>query len=111
MTEPQGVIVIIDPQVGESRGQLRALPLLVELGLQKYTFATSLNQFQFVPYQHRVVHEGTTADELRPMFPIVQFVAQSTEDRSQSDVTKKLLMAQRPQPDNPLLVYVLESDA
>lgn len=110
MTEPQGVIVIIDPQVGESRGQLRALPLLVELGLQKYTFATSLNQFQFVPYQHCVVHEGTTADELRPMFPIVQFVAQSTEDRSQSDATKKLLMAQRSQPDNPLLVYVLESE-
>lgn len=110
MVEPQGVVVVIDPQVGGRHGQLRALPLLVKLGLSRYTFTTSWHTFEFVPYEHLVVHKGVEADDLQNMFSIVQFIAQDTEDRSQSDVTKKLLMAQRARTNNPLLIYVLESE-
>lgn len=110
MMEPLGVVVIIDPQVGASYGQLRALPLFVELGLSKYTFTTSWHTFEFVPYNHRMVHEAVEADDLQKEFPIIQFIGQDTEDRSQSDATKKLLIAQRACADNPLLVYVLESE-
>lgn len=110
MIEPQGIIVVIDPQVGAGYGQLRALALFVELGLNRYTFTTSWHTFEFVPYNHLTVHEGTRANDLQDEFPVVQFIAQDTEDRSQSDATKKLLIAQRARTDNPLLVYVLESE-
>lgn len=107
---PEGIFVVIDPQVGGRRGQLRALPLLVELGLEKYTFTTSWHRFQFVPYEHLVVHEDIEAKDLWNGFPAVQFISQTTEERSPSDVTKKLLMAQQTQAGNPLLVFVLESE-
>lgn len=110
MVEPRGINVIIDPRVGDAYGQLRALPLLAELGLHRYTFTTSWHTFEFVPYNHLVVHEDVQAEALQDKFPVVQFIAQATEDRSQSDATKKLMMAQRACAGDPLLIYVLESE-
>jgi hypothetical protein len=41
---------------------------------------------------------------------LVQFIAQSTADRTTSDASRKLLVAQRDEEEDPLLVYVLESE-
>lgn len=107
---PRGVFVIIDPQVGEPRGQLRALPLLVELGLVRFTFASGWRKFDLVPYEHLIIHEGKTADDLQGVFPICQFISQDMERASPSDVAKKLLMAHRATGSTDLLVYVLDSE-
>ena len=107
---PEGVFVIIDPQVGEPRGQLRALPLLVELGLTRFTFTSSWHRFDLVPYEYTVVHENMGVQDLQSIFPICQFISQDIERASPSDVAKKLLMAHRATGGTGLLLYVLDSE-
>lgn len=107
---PEGVFVIIDPQVGEPRGQLRALPLLAALGLPRFTFVSTWRSFELVPYEYTAIHEGKNSDDLDGIFPICQFVSQAVERASPSDVTKKLLMAQRATSGADLLVYVMDSE-
>lgn len=106
---PEGVFVIVDPQVGESRGQLRALPLLVEMGLQRFTFASGWRTFDLVPFDYLPIHENISARELTSSFPICQFVSQTIELSSPSDVARKLLMAQKTNGTG-LLVYVIDSE-
>lgn len=106
---PEGVFVIVDPQVGEARGQLRALPFLVELGLQRFTFTSSWQTFDLVPFDYCPIHENIAARELTDSFPICQFISQAIELASPSDVARKLLMAQRANGAG-LLVYVIESE-
>lgn len=107
---PQGVFVIIDPRLSESYGQLRALPLLRRLGIENFTFTSTWQALDIVPYRYRVINEKVSANDLQGDFPIAQFIAQSTADRSTSDASRKLLMAQRNHPGQPLLVYVLEAE-
>lgn len=107
---PEGVFVIVDPQVGEQRGQLRALPLLTTLGLQRFTFVSTWRSFDLVPYEYLSIHEGKTAGDLDAAFPICQFISQTVERTSTSDVAKKLLMAQRAKSGRDLLVYVIDSE-
>jgi hypothetical protein len=107
---PRGIFVITDPRLGESYGQLRALPLLRRLGLETYTFTSNWRGLEIVPYRYRVINDRTSADELAADFPWVQFISQSTADLTISDASRKLLMAQRHQGENPLLVYVLDSE-
>lgn len=109
-TDPQGILVIVDPQVGQPRGQLRALPLLRALGLARYTFASGWRGLPLIDFEYRVVHAGTTVEELIDAFPICQFVSQEIELASEGEATKKLLMAHRRRSDNPLLVYVFDSE-
>lgn len=107
---PEGVFVIIDPQVGEPRGQLRALPLLSALGLTRFTFVSTWRSFDLVPYEYVLIHENMEALDLDGVFPICQFVSQEIELTSSSNVTKKLLMAQRAMGGSGLLVYVIDSE-
>lgn len=107
---PQGVFVIIDARLKESYGQLRALPLLRRLGVKTFTFTSTWRGLDIVPYRYRVINEQTQVDGLIDEFPMVQFIAQSTADRSSSDASRKLLMAQRSHSGNPLLVFVLDSE-
>lgn len=107
---PRGVFIIIDPRLSEPYGQLRALPLLRRLDVKNFTFTSTWRGLEIVPYRYRVINEKVSPDDLANDFPIAQFISQSTADHSISEVTRKLLMAQRSQPDNPLLIYVLESE-
>ena len=107
---PEGVFVIIDPQVGEPRGQLRALPLLAALGLTRFTFVSTWRSFDLVPYEYVSIHDGKQVTDLDSNFPICQFISQEVEWASPSDVTKKLLMAQRAKCGTELLVYVIDSE-
>lgn len=107
---PHGIFVIIDPQVGETRGQLRALPLLAALGLTRFTFVSNWHSFDLVPYKYVSIHDGKTVDDLDGVFPMCQFVSQVVEWASPSDVTKKLLMAHRAGHGKELLVYVVDSE-
>lgn len=107
---PEGTFVIIDSRLVESYGQLRALPLLRRLGIINFTFTSSWRGLEIVPYQYRVINEQTIVDNLIDDFPIAQFISQRTADRSMSDASRKLLMAQQEREDSPLLVFVLESE-
>lgn len=107
---PEGVFVIIDPQVGQPYGQLRALPLLVKLGLTRFTFASGWRKFDLVPFEYMVINEETPEERLVGAFPICQFISQSMEDASPNDVAKRLLMAHRAAGGKGLLVYVLDSE-
>lgn len=107
---PHGVFIIIDPRLSEPYGQLRALPLLRRLGLVNFTFTSTWRGLDIVPYRYRVINEKVGPDDLVNDFPVTQFISQSTADRSTSEASRKLLMAQRNQSGNPLLVYVLDSE-
>lgn len=107
---PQGIVVIIDPQVGNSFGQLRALPLLRELGLEIFTFASGWRGLPMVDYKYKVIHAGTAPNNIVDALPICQFVSQEIELASESEATKKLLMAYQQRSDEPLLVYVIDSE-
>lgn len=107
---PEGIFVIIDARVGQGYGQLRSLPLLRRLGLENYTFTSNWRGVDLVPFHYWVINEQTSSDDLTNGFPLAQFISQSTADFTTSDASRKLMIAQRGREDNPLLVYVLESE-
>lgn len=108
--EPAGIFVIVDPQVRQSYGQLRSLPLLLELGIERFTFISAWNTFPLVPYEYVLVNEDTSYVEMIEVFPVCQIVSQEIEDNSPAKVSKKLLMAHTDAGGDPLLVYVFDSD-
>jgi hypothetical protein len=106
---PTGVYVIIDSRLSESYGQLRALPLLRRLGIENFTFTSSWRGLDIVPYRYRIINEAVSVQDLVDDFPIVQFISQQTADRSNSEVSRKLLMAEHDHLEQTLLVFVLEN--
>lgn len=63
-----------------------------------------------IPYEYVSILDGKTAADLDGAFPICQFISQAVECASPSDVTKRLLMAQRAKSGIDLLVYVVDSE-
>lgn len=108
----RGIWVIIDSQLAKSYGQLRSLPLVRKLGIEKFTFVNNWKRsFSLTPFEFVLVHQDTQPEELISHFPICQLVSQKIEQNSLSDVTQKLLMAYKGRADNALLVFVLDSQS
>lgn len=106
---PEGVVVIIDPQVRQDWGQLRSLSLLVELGLTRFTYTTNWRGLDLVPHEFVLVSAETSPASLTGLAPICQIVSQGTEDASPGRAARKLLQAFRAAPSQGPLVYVLDS--
>lgn len=107
---PEGVVVIIDPQVRQGAGQLRSLPLLVELGLTRFTYTTSWRGIDLVPHEFVLVSDDTSPARLEGLTPICQIVSQAIEDESPGRAARKLLQAFLATPGQGPLVYVLDSE-
>lgn len=107
---PEGVVVIIDPQVRQTAGQLRALPLLAELGLTRFTYTTNWRGIDLVPHEFVLISADTAPAELVGLAPICQIVSQAIEDESPGRAARKLLQAFCSTPGQGLLVYVLDSE-
>lgn len=108
--EPSGTFVIIDPMVGQigerpGRGELRSLPMFLELGMKNFTFVDTLYKYELVDFNYKkfpgVQFEGS-------VFPICQLISQETEFQSNYDVTRSLLNLRR-SIENSTLVLVLDS--
>ena len=41
-----------DPHRNPDRGQLRSIPLLIRLGINKFTFVDTWMQYQFIPFSY-----------------------------------------------------------
>ena len=93
-TQPAGVTVLVDPQVGKpsglpERGQLRSIPLLERLGVDHYTFLDSWRQYDLVPYEYVRMAHSIPAEI---PYPICQIVSQEVEFNSDFDLTRRLLV-------------------
>jgi hypothetical protein len=108
--EPYGVIVIVDPQTGETHGQLRSLSLMRALGVRRFSFANGWRGLDLVPYDWVRIASDTTHDELVDAFPICQVVSQAMEDNSDGDATGKLFRAWQDAGPDALLVLVVDTD-
>jgi hypothetical protein len=107
---PKGMIVIIDPQVRQGGGQLRSLPLLVELGLTRFTYTTNWRGLDLVPHEFVLVGADTSPTSLVGLAPMCQIVSQAIEDESPGRAARKLLQAFRVAAGRGPLVYVLDSE-
>jgi len=91
--EPRGVFIIIDEMVGapDSRpehAQLRALPMILELGITKFTFVDTwfhykLVNFDYLKFGAQLLDVGES--------PLCQFISQDVELQSDLEITKHLL--------------------
>lgn len=108
---PRGVLVLVDEQVGESHGQLRALPLLRALGVTRFTFADGWRGLDLAPFEWRYVGRDSRVDDLVGALPVCQFVSQRIEDASDGDAAYKLLRAHERAGPDALLIYVVDTPA
>lgn len=106
---PGGVFVLVDSQLAESHGQLRALPFLRALGIERFSFVDSWRGLSMVPFEWYRIAEDTRPRDLINDFPICQLVSQEIEDRSPSDATYKLLRAREMAGPGALLVFVFDT--
>ncbi|MCW4005300.1 MAG: hypothetical protein NWF04_01680 [Candidatus Bathyarchaeota archaeon] len=89
----QMVCVIVDPQVGrinvtQEHGQLRALPLLVEMGIQNFTFVNTWKNWDLLTYNYLKIGDLPITDSFSSL---VQFINQETELISGLNTTERLL--------------------
>jgi hypothetical protein len=87
------VSVLIDPQVGkcavtQEHGQLRALPLLKEIGIRNFTFVDTWKKYDLVDFNYLKFGDKIIQSSV---FPICQFINQETELMSGLDTTERLL--------------------
>ncbi|HYF95169.1 MAG TPA: hypothetical protein VD969_23410 [Symbiobacteriaceae bacterium] len=108
--EPRGLFVLVDPQVGQARGQLRSLALLTELGLSNVTYNYIWHtDLRPVPYVYLKLGPGRAEPLLAERGHLVQVISQETIDYSAYDFTWELIRyALRPGPGQPLVVLVVD---
>jgi hypothetical protein len=102
------VLVLIDPQVGQSHGQLRSLPLIRALGIERFSYPAGWRGLELVPHKWVRLAEDTPMHALDMSAPLCQIVSQSIEDHSAGDAAHKLLQTWRQTNRATSLVFVFD---
>jgi hypothetical protein len=86
-----GIVTLLDPVVGSEHyqhGQLRALPMIADLGVKNFTFVDSWSTYKLIDFEYYRFGPDLI---LKNVFPICQFISQEIEDHSDLDITQHLL--------------------
>ncbi len=100
--------MIIDPRVGQTnrrpgRAELRSIPMLLELGVENFTFVDNLHKYELVDFNYKKVHGEQLEGNV---FPICQIISQETEFHSDYDITRSLLNLQRSVASSTLILVI-----
>jgi hypothetical protein len=99
------VLVVYDEVLGQDRGgQLRSLPLLRALGLERFTYNFAWNRYGYAFCEYTYVHLDASSVYDRIEAPLCQVVDQGTEEMSEHDVTLRLLGSEAFAPASPLVL-------
>jgi hypothetical protein len=102
------VLVVYDDVLASQRGgQLRSLPLLRALGLERFTYNYAWNRYGYrfcAQRRHEYVHLDAACDYAHVKAPLCQIVDQGTEEMSEHDVTLRLLGSEAFTPERPLVL-------
>jgi hypothetical protein len=89
------VLVIYDEILAQERGgQLRSLPLLRALGLERFTYNAAWNRYNYAFCEFEYLHLDAASDYARIETPLCQIVDQGTEEMSEHDITLRLLSSE-----------------
>jgi hypothetical protein len=99
------VLVVYDDILAQGRGgQLRSLPLLQALGLERFTYNYAWNRYDYRFCAYEYVHLDSAYDYARLQAPLCQIVDQGTEETSQYDITLRLLGSEVWTPARPFVL-------
>jgi hypothetical protein len=87
------ILIFVDPSVGtgngfHEHGQLRALPTMMELGINNFTFVDAWSTYKLINFNY--VKFGSNLID-SSVFPICQFISQEIEFASDLNITEHLL--------------------
>jgi hypothetical protein len=99
------VLVIYDDILLLARGgQLRSLPLLRALGLERFTYNRAWNRYDYRFCDYQYVHLDSSSDFGGVEPPLCQIIDQGTEDASQHDITLRLMGSDAFTPGRPFVL-------
>ena len=102
-------LMVVDPRVGqptghEQRAQLRSVPMLVDLGLSRFTYSAVWHpDIKLVEYNYQPLAEDE-AEEITP--PFCQVISQAVESHSNMHLTRRLLQRDMEEP----IIMVTDQD-
>jgi len=88
MLRTNKIVVLIDPQVGRGRGQLRALPMVKELGIDNFTYIDNWLVYKLLDFNYLKFGDNLVGKEV---FPLCQFISQEIETMSNLHIMEELL--------------------
>jgi hypothetical protein len=99
------VLVVYDDILAQRRGgQLRSLPLLQALGLERFTYNYVWNRYDYRFCAYEYVHLDAAYNYGQLEAPLCQIVDQGTEETSQHDITLRLLGSEVWTPARPFVL-------